>query len=481
MKKKAIWWAVGGLAAAAVVIIGILSAVNGYFVLAPSVQLFLNGEPAVEVDAYSAYVDEGFIARKGKTDLSTQVVTDNPVDITKPGSYTVTYTLTVKDKTYTQRRTVTVVDREAPVLELVGEGEMKISARKFYEEPGFTATDRCDGDLTEKVAVSEVMDGELLTLTYTVADAAGNEASVQRRITIRDEVAPTLKLKGYSTIYLAKGKSYKEPGYTAADDVDGDLNAAVKVSGGVDTSTVGTYTLTYTVSDQGGNQAEATRKVKVYNASTSGSNRVYLTFDDGPSSNVTPQVLDILAANDVQATFFILNYSSGNKHLIKRMINEGHTVAIHGYSHDYAAIYANDDAFMDNIYRLRDKLLADFGYNATIIRFPGGSSNTVSAYYNEGIMTRLAKRVQEEGFTYFDWNVSSGDASGTPPSKAQIYKNVTKRLSPGHNNVVLMHDIGGKQTTVDALQDIIDYARGNGYVLLPITPDTAPVHHGIAN
>jgi peptidoglycan/xylan/chitin deacetylase (PgdA/CDA1 family) len=96
-------------------------------------------------------------------------------------------------------------------------------------------------------------------------------------------------------------------------------------------------------------------------------------------------------------------------------------------------------------------------------------------------MTRLAARVQKEGFSYFDWNVSSGDASGTSPSAGKIYKNVTGGLSRGRNNVVLMHDIGGKQTTVDALQAIIDYAKGNGYTLLPITPDTAPVHHGIAN
>ena len=163
------------------------------------------------------------------------------------------------------------------------------------------------------------------------------------------------------------------------------------------------------------------------------------------------------------------------------MINEGHTVAIHGYSHDYAKIYASDEAFMQNIYKLRDRLLADFGYNATIIRFPGGSSNTVSASYNKGIMTRLAARVQQEGFSYFDWNVSSGDASATKRTKTQIYNAVVKGLRPGRNNVVLMHDAGGKQTTVDALQDIINYAKANGYVLAPITPGTAPVHHGIAN
>ena len=136
---------------------------------------------------------------------------------------------------------------------------------------------------------------------------------------------------------------------------------------------------------------------------------------------------------------------------------------------------------MNNVYALRDKLLADFGYNATIIRFPGGSSNTVSASYNSGIMSRLAVRVEQEGFSYFDWNVSSGDAAGYTVSSSDIYYNVTGSLRRGRNNVVLMHDTNAKWTTADALQDIINYARGNGYSLLPITSGTYPVHHGIAN
>lgn len=480
MNKKIIWWG-GGLVVAAALLIGILSLVNGYFILAPAVRLQLNGEPAVEIAAHSIYEDAGVLARRGKENLGALVAVEGAVDVTKPGTYTVTYRLLYREKEYVQQRTVTVVDREVPVLKLLGEARLKIPAKRFYEEPGFVATDRCDGDLTEKVKVTEHMDGELLTLTYTVQDAAGNESHVQRLVTVRDEQPPTIYLRGHSTVYVPVGGSFSDPGCSASDDVDGDLSDAVTRSGGVDTSSAGTYTLTYRVSDQGGNSAEVTRTVKVYSYTGGGADRVYLTFDDGPSSYITGEVLDILAANDVQATFFILNYTQGNRHLIARMINEGHTVAIHGYSHDYATIYANDDAFMENIYRLRDNLLADFNYNATVIRFPGGSSNTVSAAYNTGIMSRLVERVEQEGFTYFDWNVSSGDASAAGASSYEIYDNVTSRLRRGRNNVVLMHDTNAKQTTADALQDIINYAKGNGYTLLPITPDTAPVHHGVAN
>jgi len=368
------------------------------------------------------------------------------------------------------------------VLELLGEREITVGKRELYEEPGFTALDQCDGDLTEKVRVSEMPEGtDTLRLTYAVEDAAGNEAQAVRTVYIRDIVPPTLKLKGYSTVYVAKGRDYREPGCKAEDDIDGDLKDAVECSGSVNTDKAGTYTLTYSVSDKAGNKAAAERTVKVYTEPGESSNRVYLTFDDGPSSNVTPRILDTLKTNGVKATFFIIDYRSSDKHLVQRMINEGHTVGIHGYSHDYATIYANGEAFMNNVYRLRDKLLADFGYNATIIRFPGGSSNTVSRNYNKGIMTRLVKQVEQEGFAYFDWNVSSGDASGGSVSKSSIYRNVTSRLGKGYNNVVLMHDAGGKSTTADALQDIIDYAKGNGYCFSALSPSTPPVHHGVNN
>ena len=96
-------------------------------------------------------------------------------------------------------------------------------------------------------------------------------------------------------------------------------------------------------------------------------------------------------------------------------------------------------------------------------------------------MSRLAQRVQAEGFTYFDWNVSSGDAAGTPASSGRIYSAVTSALRHGRSNVVLMHDAGAKGTTADALPDIIRYCLANGYSIQPITPATKPVHHGIAN
>ena len=474
-------WALLTTAVIAAAVIGIFSCILGYFIFAPIPQMQLNGEREVTIEAHTTYKDPGLTAMLGKKDLTDQVSVSGTVDTTKPGAYTLTYQLTVSEKTYTTTRTVTVLDNEAPVLELLGGGEMTVSLESLYQEPGYTAIDRCDGDLAEQVKVERMVEGDRMTLTYTVSDASGNSATAQRNVTIRDIVAPVIYLNGYAATYVPLGSGYSDPGYTAVDDADGDITSSVVRTGSVDAGTLGTYTVNYAVTDKAGNTATATRVVKVFVETADSPDRVYLTFDDGPSSEVTAKILDVLAANNAKATFFIVNYGASGRPLVQRMINEGHTVAIHGYSHDYATIYASDEAFMNNVYSLRDKLLTDFGYNATILRFPGGSSNTVSASYSSGIMSRLAVRVEQEGFSYFDWNVSSGDASSTALSSAEIYSNVTSGLRRGRNNVVLMHDSGAKWTTAEAVQDIINYARGNGYSLLPITSGTYPVQHGIVN
>ena len=203
----------------------------------------------------------------------------------------------------------------------------------------------------------------------------------------------------------------------------------------------------------------------------------YLTFDDGPSSTVTPKILDILKANNVKATFFLIDYSNENEHLVKRIYKEGHTIGIHGYSHEYGKIYSSEEAFMKNITTLRNKIKKTTGCDSSIIRFPGGSSNTVSRDYNLGIMTRLAKLVKKEGYKCFDWNVESGDTDMTTVSKNKIVSKVTANLVKNGDNIVLMHDASAKTTTADALQAIIDYGKNNGFIFLPIDYSTKEVHH----
>ena len=198
---------------------------------------------------------------------------------------------------------------------------------------------------------------------------------------------------------------------------------------------------------------------------------IYLTFDDGPSSTSTPKILDILKRQNVKATFFILNYSDANEKYIKREVAEGHTIGIHGYSHEYSKIYKSKEAFLDNVYKLQDKIYKSTGVKTMYMRFPGGSSNTVSRRYSKGIMTALSKEVLAKGFKYYDWNISSGDAGGAKNSN-DVYRNVTKYLSKKRGNMVLCHDFGGNKKTIGALEDIIKYAKKNGYTFAPIDDNT---------
>lgn len=208
---------------------------------------------------------------------------------------------------------------------------------------------------------------------------------------------------------------------------------------------------------------------------------IYLTFDDGPSMDVTPEILDILKQNNVKATFFILNYGEKSIPILERMVREGHTIGIHGYSHDYAEIYASEDAFMDNVQKLHDKLLKDVGYDARIVRFPGGSSNTISEKYEKGVMKKLTKRLEKEGWKYLDWNVSTGDAEGDNIPSGHLLKAVKKELDPERSNVILLHDTSAKQSSADALQGIIDFGIENGYTFRPVTESTMMVHHKVNN
>jgi len=208
-------------------------------------------------------------------------------------------------------------------------------------------------------------------------------------------------------------------------------------------------------------------------------NIIYLTFDDGPSSNITPKILNILKRNHVKATFFELRPASYDYKITRRLIREGHTLALHGFSHTYEQIYRSKKIYHQNLDKLQRLFFKKFGVWCSISRFPGGSSNQVSSY-NRGIMTKITKSIHNWGYVYFDWSVSSGDA-GLAYTKKAVYKNVTKYLRKGQENVVLMHDSTPKTYTAAALNDIIKYGKKHGYVFRSIKPSTMEVHHNVWN
>lgn len=197
----------------------------------------------------------------------------------------------------------------------------------------------------------------------------------------------------------------------------------------------------------------------------------YLTFDDGPSQN-TIEILDFLKANRIKATFFVIGNEEMD-HIYKRIVDEGHTIAIHSETHEYSQIYQNVDTFMEDINALSDRIEKVTGVRPKIMRFPGGSNNTVSHRYGgEDIMDKIITRVNEEGYKYFDWNVDSMDASATRQSKEVIVESVLKGASGKKSAIILMHDAPAKSTTVDALPEIVEGLRKQGFIFKAMTEET---------
>ena len=202
--------------------------------------------------------------------------------------------------------------------------------------------------------------------------------------------------------------------------------------------------------------------------------KVYLTFDDGPSSN-TNKILDILAQYDVKATFFVVGKEGEwAEDAYRRIVEEGHTLGMHSYTHVYKSIYASVEAYAEDLNRLRDYLYEVTGVESRFVRFPGGSSNTVSDISMREFITYL----NEEGITYFDWNVSSGDAGGRLLEAEEIVANCINGMGNKDTVVILMHDAAGRPTTVEALPALIERIQEmENTELLPITDDTLPVQH----
>lgn len=202
---------------------------------------------------------------------------------------------------------------------------------------------------------------------------------------------------------------------------------------------------------------------------------VYLTFDDGPSQ-YTPEILNVLDRYGVKATFFVVNgrYNS----VMKDIVNRGNAIGLHSYSHNYAGIYSSDSAFYSDLNKISAVVKEQTGVETKIMRFPGGSSNTVSKKYSPGIMSRLSKSVTENGYVYFDWNCANGDAAGANTVEKQL-ANCKSYPKSASNIIVLMHD--NKSTTLAALPKIIEYYQSCGMSFGVLTASTPPVHHGINN
>ncbi len=393
-------------------------------------------------------------------------VKEGEVDTSILGETTLYYTYQSHKKTLKLEQRVVVEDKNPPVITIEAE-TLRVCPNGKVIPFSYEVVDDYDGDLKEKSSI-KVEDGFVI---IEATDSSSNKVEKKISAFVEDKEAPVITMSEASSITIVEGSTYVEPSVSAVDDCD---EVTVTSTGSVDTKVPGTYTITYEAVDTSSNKAVLERSVKVKQKMTG--SIIYLTFDDGPSS-YTSYLLDVLKKYGVKATFFVTG--SGPDDMILRAYNEGHSIALHTNTHNYSYVYSSVDNFFEDLYAVQERVKRITGYTSYLMRFPGGSSNTVSRYYDGGshIMSTLVEEVENRGFHYFDWNVSSGDAGGASTS-SEVYSNVVSTLKRG-SSVVLQHDI--KKFSVDAVERIIQYGLENGYQFASLDETSYGAHHGINN
>ena len=202
---------------------------------------------------------------------------------------------------------------------------------------------------------------------------------------------------------------------------------------------------------------------------------LYLTFDDGPSETLTEPLLAILDKYQVKATFFVRGKEFPD--MIKKIHEAGHTIGLHSVSHYYPMVYASEEAFFGEMFELQDFIYDCIGIRPTLIRFPGGSSNS-ETMFNPGIMTRLTKMVKEKGLEYFDWNASTEDSWTEDP---QVMLENAKMFADSSKYILLLHHPESKQSSLDAVELLIQWGIENNYEFKVLTPDSPKAHHILSN
>ena len=198
----------------------------------------------------------------------------------------------------------------------------------------------------------------------------------------------------------------------------------------------------------------------IYHSETA--KRAFLTFDDGPSTN-TKDILDLLLQRNIKATFFVLGTQVERMpETVKRIYEEGHYIANHGYSHVYSSIYSSPEAVLDEFNKCNQVVANAIQvpeYNSHLFRFPGG-------YYG-GKYAEIKKQANEilkqNNIAHVDWNALTGDSEKQNPTKEYLMNNLQKTTQGKNSIVILMHDSQAKKVTVETLPEVIEYLQQQGY------------------
>ena len=201
--------------------------------------------------------------------------------------------------------------------------------------------------------------------------------------------------------------------------------------------------------------------------------KVYLTFDDGPGPN-TKKLLDILKKNEIKATFFVTGKTDDfSKEIYKRIVEEGHTLGMHSYSHVYEEIYASEKAFAQDLDKIYGYLYDVTGVYPKFYRFPGGSSVQDTSVPIEDLISIL----EERGITYLDWNVISPDIRDSSVGKVRMIKELMSDVQKYETSVVMFYDTQTQPMTIKTLTSFIKKLKKNQYEILPVDENTAPIRH----
>lgn len=431
-----------------------------------------------KIEINSSYDAKSFIEKVRGHNKNEVEIDDSKVNTKKLGSYIITYKL--DDKEY--KLDVEVVDTKAPTFDVKKDIKIDTSGQIKAEELVTNIKDETKTKVFFKEDYDLKKAGNVKVIVV-VEDEGENRTEKKTTIQlIDDKEAPTLE--GLQDFMVLKNKEIDYLKNVKAVD-DYDPNPTIQVDDSkVNLSKLGTYQMTYTVTDRSKNKNVYERTVTVVDhlvqkdKGQSNEKIVYLTFDDGPSAN-TKKILDILDQYNAKATFFVTGTNQKYNYLIKEAYNKGHTIGLHTYSHEYSRVYKSVEAYFEDLTKIGDMVKNEIGFVPRFIRFPGGSSNTISRRYCPGIMTQLTKEVKNRGYQYYDWNGDSTDASG---NNVPVSKLIANGTSSNANNInILCHDTDAKGTTVQALPSIIQHYQQKGYQFKAIDENSFTPHQGVNN
>ncbi len=458
------------------IILSLILVIGGivFFVLNMSSLELLSTNQTIEINSevdFTSYIKE---VKNG--DIADVVIDGSNVNVNQLGDYIVYYTY--KDKT--KELTLSVVDTIAPVVE-VKELSVLQGTKVTVEDLITNISDATKTTSSFETEYDFSTEGKH-DVNIIVEDEGKNKTTLKTTVEILvDKTAPVISASDFK-VKLNSNADLKE--YASVKD-DYDTAPTLTVDkGNFDASKEGTYEITFSAKDDFGNTSTKKVNVTVYkpvqNTTSSGKKIVYLTFDDGPSA-VTATILDVLKQYNVKATFFVtgVNGSSGISgkygYLTKRAYQEGHTIALHSYTHDWS-IYKSEAAYFADLTKLSDAVYKLIGVHPKYVRFPGGSNNGKwDNYGGLSSMKQLCNALHSKGYEYYDWNVSSTDASG---SKVAVSKIVNASIGYSYDNInLLMHDLAGKTTTAQALPQIIEHYLSRGYEFRAISDGSFAPHY----